>query len=229
MLRGFRTSRVYVAASLVLAVCAALLFRSYVTGLSDASAGGGRGVPVVVAARAVERGQVLSASDLQLAEWPEALAPPGSFRQISQPAGRTALTDLALGEAVTETRLARVRAGPVASLVPQGLRALAVPTTLPGGSVVAGDRVDVLATYQGDPPRTETVASAVEVLLVLDREGPAGRLGAGSSADVGLDAAASGAPGSPTLILLVPMAEQGRLASARAFASLEVTIAPGGQ
>ena len=32
---------------------------------------------------------------------------------------------------MTQTRLARVRAGPVASLVPEGLRAFAVPSTLP--------------------------------------------------------------------------------------------------
>jgi hypothetical protein len=66
------------------------------------------------------------------------------------------------------------------------------------------------------------VVTGVEVLLVLG----AGQTAA-SSSDVGLDAAAAGlGGGSTTLILLVPAAEQGRLASARAAASLEVTIAP---
>jgi pilus assembly protein CpaB len=205
-----------------MAICAALLIRSYAAGITRASAGGGPPVPVVVAARAVDRGAALRAEDLTVAEWPQALAPPGGFHQISQPTGRIALTALAPGEAVTETRLARVRAGPVASLVPQGLRALAVPTTLPPGTVVAGDHVDVLATYQGELPRSETVVTGVEVLLVLG----AGQTAA-SSSDVGLDAAAAGlGGGSTTLILLVPAAEQGRLASARAAASLEVTIAP---
>jgi hypothetical protein len=88
--------------------------------------------------------------------------------------------------------------------------------------VVAGDHVDVLATYPGDFPRTETVAGGVEVLLVL---GPGGT--GAATADVGLDAAAGAiGGGATTLVLLVPESEQGRLASARALANLEVTIAP---
>jgi len=197
-----------------------LLVRSYVAGASGASPG--PGVPVVVAARAVERGQALVAEDLRIDEWPAALAPPGHFDQISQPAGRITLAALAPGEAVTETRLARVRAGPVASLVPSGLRALAVPTTLPAGSVVPGDHVDVLATYQGEVPRTETVATGVEVLLVMGRGGAEP-----SMSDVGLDAAAAGiGAGSTTLLLLVPVAEQARVVAARATASIDVSIAP---
>jgi Flp pilus assembly protein CpaB len=220
--RGLRSSRLYLAGALILAVCAGLLVRSYASGLAGASAGGGPAVSVVVAARPVERGHQLAEEDLRLDAWPRALAPPGGFDQISKPAGRIALTALAPGEAVTETRLARVRAGPVASLVPQGLRALTVPSTLPAGSVVPGDHVDVLATYQGEIPRTETVASGLEVLMVL------GASGLGSpSTDVSMDTAGAGiGGGSTTLVLLVPQAEQGRLASARAAASLEVTIAP---
>jgi pilus assembly protein CpaB len=220
VLRGFRVSRLFLVGSLVLAICAALLVRSYVAGAAGASAG--PAVAVVVAARAVDRGQSLAEEDLRADAWPRALAPPGHFQQISQPAGRIALAALAPGEAVTETRLARVRAGPVASLVPPGLRALAVPTSLPAGSVVPGDHVDVLATYQGEVPRTETVATGVEVLMVLGRSGMQP-----SMSDVGLDAAAAGiGTGSTTLILLVPLAEQARVVGARAGASLDVSIAP---
>src|SRR5207245_2589581 len=103
-------------------------------------------VPVVVAARAVARGSPLSASDLRVTAMPRAYAPPGSYSRIEGLSGRVALADLSPGEAVTKTRLARVRAGPVASLIPEGLRAFAVPTTLPLGAVVPGDHVDVLAT-----------------------------------------------------------------------------------
>jgi Flp pilus assembly protein CpaB len=217
VLRGFRVSRLYLVGSLVLAICAALLVRSYAAEIAGASSGGGAAVAVVVAARAVDRGQSLEQEDLRIDAWPRALAPPGHFEKISQPAGRIALAALAPGEAVTETRLARVRAGPVASLVPPGLRALAVPTSLPTGSVVPGDRVDVLATYQGEVPRTETVATGVEVLMVLGRSGIQP-----SMSDVGLDAAAAGiGAASTTLILLVPLADQ-----ARAAASLDVSIAP---
>jgi hypothetical protein len=48
-----------------------------------------------------------------------------------------------------------------------------------------------------------------------------------STSDVGLDAAAAGIDaGSTTLILLIPLAEQARVAAARAGASLDVSIAP---
>jgi Flp pilus assembly protein CpaB len=219
--RGFRTSRLYLVVGLAFAGAAVVLLRPAVSGGVGADSAGPT-VGVVIAAQPIERGQAVAPDDLSVVPWPRALAPPGSFRRTTQPAGRIALTALAPGEAVTETRLARVRAGPVASLVPQGLRALAVPSSLPAGSVVAGDHVDVLATYPGDFPRTEMVAGGVEVLLVL---GPGGT--GASTADVGLDAAAATiGGGATTLVLLVPEAEQGRLASARSLANLEVTIAP---
>jgi Flp pilus assembly protein CpaB len=182
---------------------------------------------VVVAARPVSRGSPLSPSDLRVTRLPRAYVAPGSYSRIEQVSGRVALADLSPGEAVTKTRLARVRAGPVASLIPEGLRAFAVPTTLPPGAVVPGDRVDVLATYGSGQPHTEVVVTGVEVLGVLGPSGiPAGP--GGATSDVGLDASGSGAGGSGTLILLVSQEDEGRLAYARAFADIQVAIAPAG-
>jgi Flp pilus assembly protein CpaB len=179
----------------------------------------------VVAAKPVTRGQPINADQVRAVSWPAALAPPGSFQDTEKATGRVALADLAPGEAVTETRLARVRAGPVASLIPEGLRAFAVPTSLPAGMVMPGDRVDVLATYgQGQSEaRTETVLDAVEVLLALGAG--QGRDGGLSSLDRGLDASA-GQGRSVTLVLLVTSEQQERLAFASSFANLEVTIEP---
>jgi Flp pilus assembly protein CpaB len=152
-----------------------------------------------------------------------------------------ALVDLARGEAVTPTRLARVRAGPVASLIPEGLRAFAVPSSLPAGTVVPGDLVDVLATFSSGQPHTETVVTGVQVLFVLGPSGltatgsggasgaggaPAlpGGIGAGPAQDAGL--AGGSLPG--TLILLVAPEQEQRLAFARAFADLSVAVQPFG-
>ena len=41
--------------------------------------------------------------------------------------------------------------------MPAGLRAVAVTTSLPAGTVVADDHVDVLATFATGAPHTETV------------------------------------------------------------------------
>jgi Flp pilus assembly protein CpaB len=177
-------------------------------------------VSVVVAAKPIERGAVLLASQLSMARLPRAYVPPGSIGQVSKAAGRVVLAALDPGEVVTQTRLARVRAGPVASLIPRGLRAFAVPTSLPRDAVVPGDHVDVLATYASPTPRSEVVVDAVEVLFVLAPSGS----GQGSTG-LGLDVTA-GAEASSTLILLVSPAQEERLAFASAFGDLVVAIQP---
>jgi pilus assembly protein CpaB len=219
--RWSRSARLYFAASLALAMAAGILLHGYLARVSAAAVALGPHVAVVVAAELIERGTVVGPGDLKVASFPRVYAPPGFIDRISRAAGRVALSDLSPGEAVTETRLARVRAGPVASLIPAGLRAFAVPTSLPGGALAPGDRVDVLATYASGQPHTETVVAGVEVLFVLGPEGSDGGSGV-----TNLDAAAAGVGSSTTLILLVSTEQEERLAFARAFADLQVAIAP---
>jgi pilus assembly protein CpaB len=222
--RWSRSSRVYLAVSVALAAAAGLLVRDYVARAGAAELVAGPRVAVVVAARDVARGSILTTSQLRIVRIPAAFVPPRALSRVEQAAGRAALTDLASGEAVTQTRLARVRAGPVASLVPQGLRAFAVPTSLPPGALQPGDRVDVLATFGtagAGQPHTETVVEGVEVLFVLGEGAPAG-----GGSPLSLDVAGAEAGGSVTLIVLVAPDQESRLAYARAFADLEVGIAP---
>ena len=194
-------SRAYLGASVASALLAGVLLHGYVARASAAARGLGPRVSEVVAAGRIARGSIVAASELAVARVPRTFVQPGALSTVRQAAGRAALTDLAPGEVVTETRLARVRAGPVASLVPQGLRAFAVPTSLPVGAVRSGDRVDVLATYGtggAGQPHTETVVEGVEVLFVL---GPA-QPGSDSSG-LNLDVSAAGAGSAVTLVLLV--------------------------
>lgn len=218
--RWSRSSRLYMSASVVAAAAAGLLLNQYVARTASVAEALGPTVAVVVATQHVERGSVLAPGQVQLDEMPEAYAPPGVIEEISKAAGRVALSDLVPGEVVTETRLARVRAGPVASLVPEGLRAFAVPTSLPPGALVPGDRVDVLATFASGQPHTETVVSGVEVLFVLGEGAP------GDTSGLGLDASAAGIGEATTLILLVSPLQEEDLAFARAFADIQVAIAP---
>jgi Flp pilus assembly protein CpaB len=215
--RRRRSRRLYVGAAAVMAGTAAVLLHGYLGAARATYATGGPQSVVVMAAVPIPRGAVLLESQLVLARLPQAYRPPGSIDQIPKAAGRVVLADLALHEVVTETRLARVRAGPVASLVPRGLRAFAVPTSLPTGAVVPGDRVDVVATYASGQPHSEVVVEAVEVLFVL---------GPSEGGGLGLDAGAAGAEAAATLILLVSPDQEERLAFARAFANLEVAIQP---
>lgn len=221
--RWSRSSRLYLAGSLIMATLAAVMVHSYAARAAKQARGAGPEVPVVIAQARIYRGQLIQPAQIRLGRIPVDFAPPGSFNHIADVAGRVALADLAPGEAVTKTRLARVRAGPVASLVPPGLRAFAVPTTLPAGTVAAGDRVDVLATFGTGRPHTETVVRGAEILFILS-EDPGGATSL--MEDVALDAAAAGAAQSATLILLVSPDQQEQLAYARSFANLEVTIEP---
>jgi pilus assembly protein CpaB len=216
-----RSSRPYFAASAVLAAAAAVLIHASLSRAGASPGAEGPAVDVVVAAQSLQRGAVVASSHLRMARLPERYAPPGALESISKAAGRVLLAGLSPGEVVTETRLARVRAGPVASLVPRGLRAFAVPTSLPTGSVVPSDKVDIVATYGGGQPHSEVVVEGVEVLFVLGSSpGPGGDSG------LDLDSAAAGADAPTTLILLVSPDQEERLAFARAFASLEVAIEP---
>jgi len=215
--RWSRASRLYAAASLTCAALAGASVNAYLGRAAAASGLNGPAVPVVAAQSAIARGEMVRADVLGVSEVPKAFAPPGALSRISQAAGRVALAALAPGEVVTETRLGRVREGPVASLTPEGLRAFAVPTLLPRGAVVAGDHVDVLATYTSGQPHTEVAAADVPVLTVLGPPTAASGDPTGLSADAG--AARS------LLVLAVSPDEEEQLASATAFATLSIAIA----
>jgi Flp pilus assembly protein CpaB len=167
-------------------------------------------IGVVVAAADLPRGSVLGTGDVQIARLPSRVVPTGALADPSAAVGRILLAGIAPGEVVTESRLAPRGAGPIAALVPEGLRAVIVTAPLPPGTVRAGDLVDVLATYGGAHPHTEEAAAAVQVLRVLSAS-PAG------STDVT-------APSGPSLALLVSPSVAQELAYASAFGHLMVAI-----
>jgi pilus assembly protein CpaB len=198
---------------LVLAIACGLgsfaVVRGYAARLEALRPIAGTPAPVVVAADDLPRGTVLVEDQVRVVSVPSAFGEPGAFRSVDQVVGRTLVADLAEGEAVTRTRVGTA-GGPVAAQVPSGLRAFAVPSGMPAGSVRPGDHVDVLATFGGQHPYTETAATGLEVLSVLDAGG--GLVGSGT--DQG-----------PTLVLLVTPDAAERLAYAKAFAELTVTVA----
>src|SRR5207247_1542751 len=67
--------------------------------------------------------------------YPSRFSPPGAIAGPDQAVGRVLLAGMATGEPLTQTRLAPRRAGPVASLVPEGYRAFAVTPSLPAAAV----------------------------------------------------------------------------------------------
>ena len=167
-------------------------------------------VPVVVVDRALVRGAVLAGDDLRVERVPSAYAPPGAFGEAGAAIGRTLATDLAAGEAVTRTRVGG-SGGPVASLVTSGLRAFVVASGLPPGVLEPGDRVDVIATFGGPRPYTDTVGTGLEVLSIVEDDAATFEAGGSSG---------------PSLVLLVSEETAEQLAHASAFGRITVTIAP---
>ena len=205
--RWSRTSKLFVVLAIAAGLSAFLLVRGYASRLAATHPDLGSPVAVVVASSPEARGTRLAASMLGHADVPSAFVPPGALRDPAQAEGRTLLSGLASGEILTASRLAPEQAGPVAALVPPGLRGFTVSVPLPRGSVRPGDRVDVLATFGGDRPHTETVARDVEILTVLD---PA-------------PGAASGQQDLSVVLVAAPDLVE-RLAYASAFADLSVAF-----
>jgi Flp pilus assembly protein CpaB len=202
-----RSSRMLMVLSVVLGVLTTMALRGHLARLEAAAAAAGPGEPTVVAAAGLDRGTVLGPGMLESQRIPARYRPPGALSRPAEALGRTLAADVAAGEAITTSRLAP-SGGPVASLVPPGLRAVPVASAIPEGTVVPGDRVDVLATFATGQAHTETVVSGAEVLMVLP----------GSGGD-------ELAPGTTVVLLVGPeVAEQ--LAFARTFADLALAIAP---
>ena len=171
-------------------------------------------VTVVVAAGDLGRGSLVGDDMLRTASIPEAFVPPGAVRDAAAVTGRVLTADIDAGEILTRSRLAGPRVGPVAALVPEGLRAVVVPSGVPPGTLRAGDRVEVYATYGGGQPHTELVASGVEVVRILTEGSTGGGIGGVTpTAGEGVD-----------LVLLVEATTAEQLAYARAFAQLQVAI-----
>ena len=205
-----RTSFVLLSISVACAIGAAVVMRAYAVRLDTTRPDGGAVVHVVAAADDVVRGTILTDDLLQEVMLPTRFLPPGAIREQKRVAGRVASADLAEGEVLTRLRVAGGRAGPTASVVPPGMRAVHVAVASSVG-VRPGDLVDVLATFGGGGAHTEVTGEALEVLSI-DR---------GGTAPLG---AAPGQTGGVGLVLLVTPTDAERLAFAATFATLSIAV-----
>ena len=196
------SSKVLFALSVLLAVAATAALRDHLLRLEAEARAAGPGSPILVAEADLARGEVLDGSLLSVRSVPSAFHPPGALGALEQAEGRLLAADVLAGEPLTEARLAG-EGGPVASMVPPGLRAAPVAVPTPAGLLVPGDRVDVLATFAGGQPHIETLVSGAEVLSIL-----------GGDALEGI----------PTVVLLVSPEDAESLAYARSFADLSVAV-----
>ena len=205
--RRSRASLVLLALSISLGTVTTMSLRAHLESV-EARVGAGPVDRVQVFTRGLPRGTVLGPEDVEVAEIPAGAAPPGALRGADGAVGMTLAADVAAGEPLTALRL--TRGGPVAALVPPGLRAIPVAAAVPSSLVAAGDLVDVLSVVPGKP-FAETVVPGAEVLAVR-------------AATPG-DALAE----LQTLVLLVSPDGAARIAAARASGEVAVAVAPPGE
>jgi Flp pilus assembly protein CpaB len=125
--------------------------------------------PVVVAARALDPGSVVSAGDVAVRRVPGSLVPDGAVPSTDQARGRTVVAPVFPGVPLVVGQLAPDGRRGLGALLPPGSRAVAVPNGRPALALIRGDSVDVLATFdpagsaEGAPP---TFPVAVGALVV---------------------------------------------------------------
>jgi pilus assembly protein CpaB len=125
--------------------------------------------PVVVAAKTLPMGALVTANDVKLAAWPTKSPVAGGFGRVEDVVGRGLLSAVSENEPVTETKLAPRESGAgLPPVIPVGMRAISVKVNEVigvAGFVVPGTHVDVVATvgFQNES-RTRTVVSNLQVL-----------------------------------------------------------------
>lgn len=132
----------------------------------------GRTVPVLVATRDIPAGEALDASNSRVVGHPEPLVPAGALG--SAPPRTRVSAALFAGEVVREERLAPGDLSSVAARLPEGTRAIAIPSE-PGTTppLRVGDLVDIVVALPTDAagggPPGFALATEVTVVDVSDQ------------------------------------------------------------
>jgi pilus assembly protein CpaB len=127
------------------------------------------GTPVVVAARRLPIGTLLTRADVKTAEWPVNHSIEGGFATVDDVLERGLIADMVANEPVTPEKLAPAEAGGgLPPIIPAGMRAMSVAVNEVvgvAGFVTPGNHVDVVATMSRDENSvSRVVVSNVKVL-----------------------------------------------------------------
>ena len=158
-------------AFVVASVASLLLYKMLVNRPQTAKAAPLATTQVVLASRDIEVGTVLKEDDVKLTASSSAV-PQGAVLKVQDAVGRGVITPIFAKEPMIESRLAPKGAGGgLASMIPPGLRAVAVRVNEVvgvAGFVVPGMRVDVLIS--GTSPAIESRLGTVERTLLQNLE-----------------------------------------------------------
>jgi pilus assembly protein CpaB len=182
----------------VVAIATTGIFYGLFVGKLGASNAPASSAGVVVAAKDLPGGTVLTKDDVTLAPWPNIPPPRGSYRSVDAVIGQRLFQPLALGEPVLPARL--VDAGGLT--IPVGMRAVSTHVVDSSGILTVlkpGHKVDVHVLSRQDNPGIRTLLQNVTVLSLGHAAEPASH---------------NGAPAAPVVTLLVKAEESDALALA---------------
>jgi len=197
---------VFACACAVLAVMVSALYADHVKDEADRvrtealERYGGEVVSVVVATEGLEAGDVVSETNVEVADWVADLVPEGAVTSLDDIEGLQVTVPLAAGEPVTELNF---RDSTTIAEVPSGCVALTVPVT---------DKLGV--------PRTITVGSA----LVAYEAGDAGAVPLAAGIEVLATPATTATGSSVTLTIAVPADYVADVIYASAEGSLRLVV-----
>jgi pilus assembly protein CpaB len=125
--------------------------------------------PVVVAARRLPVGTMLTRADVRTAAWPASHPIEGGYATVDDVLERGLLADMVENEPVTPEKLAPAEAGAgLPPIIPAGMRAMSVAVNEVvgvAGFVTPGNHVDVVATMSRDENSvSRVVVSNIKVL-----------------------------------------------------------------
>jgi pilus assembly protein CpaB len=155
--------------ALVVAIVSTGIF--YGLFVNKLSSNAGSGKTLVVAAKTLKAGTVLTAADVKLIPWPADQLPKGTYGTADEVAGKTLFDGVNEDEPVLEARLASTSHIGSAG-IPAGMRAVSVHVSDSTGVMAllrAGHRVDVQVVRKTSSNSTQirTALSNVQVLSVL--------------------------------------------------------------
>lgn len=139
-------------------------------------------VQVLVAKKALDVGQRLSADSLAWQDWPKDTVPAEYLTETGMPDAMTSLagsiirSDFVAGEPIRKDKLASPDQGFLSSVLASGMRAVSVSVTADdasGGFISPNDHVDVVLTRTTNGQSVSaTVLHNVRVLAINDKLGP---------------------------------------------------------
>lgn len=219
-----RRTSVWGIAAILAAILTGLTVYSYLSWMRAQIPVAGKLVALVVAARDIAAGEVLSADNLTIAQHPERYLPPSAIRSLADVDGKVSAIPIYKGEAVTSRKLGTK--GGLSAVVPAGMRAYSL--RIDSGTGLAflprpGDRVDVIVTFGREvlgEATSITVLRASEVASI----GEAATVGSDNVAPrLGLDASSGIGIG---VTLFVTPEEAERLAMAESLGRITLVLAP---